>query len=458
MRIPPKPPTLRELLSERAVVDEMMQQAQDAEFTAYVRRANDAYWTWDEVRSHKPPSGVLLKSAWLAIKMARRAATQQAAFEDTRGQRFWFGFHGWMMQGLHDIDMDLGGHIGGLSDDPRSPERERYLIRSLMEEAIASSQIEGAVVTRNEAREMLKTGRKPRTKDEQMVLNNYRTISWLREHKDEPLTKSLLFEIHRRITEDTLDDPSAAGRFRLPTERVRVVDVRDNEIIHDPPPAEKLEARFADLCTFANAMETSERFLHPVIRAIILHFWLAYDHPFVDGNGRSARALFYWCMLRSRYWLFEFLSISRVVAKAPGQYVHAFLNAETDEADLTYFLMFHLRVVQRARKELHGYLDSQRTRNAELTGLLRAHPDLNHRQRALLTHAIRHENAVYTIESHRGSHGVTYQTGRTDLADLARRGFLLEHRIERRLHYAVPSDLPELLRRNPKRVRIRKGR
>jgi Fic family protein len=399
-----------------------------------------------------------MKATWLAIKMARLAATHAAGFEDTKGQRFWFGLHGWMMQGLHEIDMDLGGSIGGLSPGPGSPERERYLIRSLMEEAIASSQIEGAVVTRSEAKEMLKTGRKPRTRDEQMVLNNYRTISWLREHKDEPLTKSLLFEIHRRITEDTLDDPSAGGRFRLPTERVQVVDERDNEIIHDPPPAEKLEARFADLCAFANDAKASERFLHPVIRAIILHFWLAYDHPFVDGNGRTARALFYWYLLRSRYWLFEFLSISRIVAKAPVQYVRAFLNTETDEADLTYFILFHLRVVQRARKELHDHLDSQRTRNEELTGLLRAHPDLNHRQRALLTHAIRHGNALYTIASHRGSHGVTYETSRTDLADLAERGFLLEHRIERRLHYAVPADLPELLRRKPKRVRVRRGR
>lgn len=43
---------------------------------------------------------------------------------------------------------------------------------------------------------------------------------------------------------------------------------------------------------------------------------IAYMHPFVDGNGRTARALFYWYMLKSGYWLTEYLSISRVIAKS----------------------------------------------------------------------------------------------------------------------------------------------
>lgn len=456
MHNPTKPPSLGELFQDPKVREETFRQASRADVSEYLRHVNDAYWTWDELRVHELPSDLSARSAWLAAKIARRSGSHPLPVSDASGQAFWFGLHPWMIKALHEIDMDLGGSIGELTPDPTAPQRERYLIRSLMEEAIASSQIEGAVVTRNDAKDMLKTGRKPRTTDEQMVLNNYRTISWLRQHKNDALTKGLVFEIHRRITEGTLENPTAAGRLRRSDERIQVVDVRTNEVVHDPPPADQLPQRLANLCAFANADDSSQPFLHPVIRAIILHFWLAYDHPFVDGNGRTARALFYWFMLRSKYWLFEFLSISRIVADGPTKYVRAFLNTETDEADLTYFLRFHLDVIRRARQQLHEYLELQRTRNTELTGLLRAHSNLNHRQRALLMHAIRHEKAVYTLQSHRSSHGVTYQTARTDLAELAQQGFLIEYKSGRRLEYAVPTELPRLLRGNVEPTRARK--
>ena len=95
--------------------------------------------------------------------------------------------------------------------------------------------------------------------------------------------------------------------------------------------------RMGLMCDFANS-KTPEGFVHPVLRSIILHFWLAYDHPFVDGNGRVARALFYWSMLRHGYWLFEFVSISQIILKAPVKYGRAFLYTETDDNDLTYFI------------------------------------------------------------------------------------------------------------------------
>ncbi|HEY5741239.1 MAG TPA: Fic family protein, partial [Terrimicrobiaceae bacterium] len=63
------------------------------------------------------------------------------------------------------------------------------------------------------------------------------------------------------------------------------------QVYHDPPPPEELETRMVAMCAFANG-ETPGFFVHPAVRAIILRFWLTYDHPFVYGNGRTARALF----------------------------------------------------------------------------------------------------------------------------------------------------------------------
>jgi Fic family protein len=74
-----------------------------------------------------------------------------------------------------------------------------------------------------------------------------------------------------------------------------------------------LPERMRALCAFANMRTGVDGFVHPIVRAIILHFMLAYDHPYVDGNGRTARALFYWSALKDGYWLIEYVSISRII-------------------------------------------------------------------------------------------------------------------------------------------------
>src|SRR5262249_21171873 len=154
----------------------------------------------------------------------------------------------------------------------------------------------------------------PRTRSEQMIFNNYQALLFLRRVVDQPLTPAIVFEVHRLLTEKTLDEPDAAGRLRRTDEHIHVSD-EIGTVLHDPPPADQLAQRLEALCTFANSRESTP-FIHPVIRSILLHLWLAYDHPFVDGNGRTARALFYWSMARHGYWLTEFLSISRIIKEA----------------------------------------------------------------------------------------------------------------------------------------------
>ncbi len=191
--------------------------------------------------------------------------------------------------------------------------------------------------------------------------------------------------------------------------------------MHDPPPAAELEARIKSLCDFANR---AEPFVHPVIRSIILHFMVGYDHPFVDGNGRTARALFYWSMLRHGYWLAEFISISQIVLKAPAQYARAFLHTETDECDLTYFILYHLRVVMGALASLHEYIARKTQEIRQFESELSQSAILNHRQRALIRHAMRHPGTFYTVKGHQLSHNVSYESARSDLLNLAKRELL----------------------------------
>ncbi len=402
------------------------------------------YHHWDKLRHLTPPVGLTHQEWWMGLKFQRLSQRKVVPLKDVQGRAFFFTLADPIPEILHRIDISAGGVIQ--ASDPNVPahERDRYLIRSLMEEAITSSQIEGAATTRVVAKQMLRTGRPPRDTSEQMILNNYLAMKQiLATERDCDLTPDFIFELHSTLTRHTLDNPDAAGRCRTVDERVVVEDAY-GEVLHAPPAAEQLLDRLQAMCLFANG-QTPEYFVHPVLRSIILHFWLAYDHPFVDGNGRCARALFYWSMLRHKFWLTEFISISEVIKSAQSQYGRAFLQTETDGNDLTYFILYHLDVIEKSVRQLHQYIQRKSVENRAVERLIRRSTGLNHRQRALLSHALRHPDAEYTTESHQTSHQVVYQTARTDLHDLASRGLLQSRKIGRTFVFHPPPDLESRL-------------
>lgn len=348
---------------------------------------------------------------------------------------------------LHFIDQRAAGKVAMPEVVTESEgAKRRYLVNSLIEEAIRSSQLEGAATSRKVAEEMLRSGREPVNRSEQMILNNYRALEYMRGQVNLPLTPEVVFTLHRILTEGTLDNPDAAGRLQRPDEdRVAVYDRLTLKQVHAPPPAEQLPERLDALCRFANEEDESPGFLHPVVRSVLLHFWMGYDHPFEDGNGRTARALFYWSMAHQKYWLTEYLSISRILRLAPSQYMDSYLYTKTDEGDTTYFILYQLEVIQRAIHDLYRYLrrKSQEAREAE--ALIRRSESFNHRQLALLSSALRNGHRSYTIESHRKSHRVSYQTARTDLLELSGKGLLEQRRSGHRFVFAPTDDLAQRL-------------
>jgi Fic family protein len=403
----------------------------------------EKYLHWDKLLYHTPPEGFSHEEWWLTLKMERKKLFKRLPLLDKNNNPFNYLITDPIPEMLHKIDQGAGGFIRMPEQITNPDTRDQYYVNSLIQEAITSSQLEGAATTREIAKEMIKTGRSPRDKSEQMILNNFKTMQQIGNLGKEYLSKKLVFEIHKIITDKTLKDKSAAGRFRKPDERIVVGDMY-NEIFHDPPPAEQLGKRTAEMCDFANSI-TPHGFIHPVIRSIILHFWLAYDHPFVDGNGRVARALFYWSMLRHGFWLFEFISISQIILKAPAKYCRAFLYTETDDNDLTYFILHQLQVIQRAIKELHEYIKRKSERLQVVERELRGIAILNHRQRSLISHALRHPYFRYTIRSHQTSHNVVYQTARTDLLDLENRGLLKSSKIGKTWYFTPVTNLEEKL-------------
>ena len=445
MKTPVPPPNLAALTKELAKDPEALIRLLT---NRQVLIGADEYLPWDKIRFKSPPAGLTREEWWFALKMARAANLRALPLADTEGREFSYALPDSVLRHLDDISRRASGQIA-MSEQVTSPAtRDRYVVSSLMEEAITSSQLEGASTTRRVAKEMIRSGRPPRDKSERMILNNYRAMRFVSDLGDRQLTPELVCEVHRIVTEGTLDDPEQAGRLQsdpAPTARVAVYG-DDDQVLHRPPPVEQLPTRMASLCRFANG-ENDDSYIHPVLRALTVHFMMGFDHYFEDGNGRTARALFYWVMLREGYWLAEFLTISSILRKAPSKYVRSYLLTEQDGGDLTYFFLYHLNVVRRALDELDVYLARKVQELRDTRVLLDAMPgEYNYRQLALLELAMKDPSSFFTALSHATSHKVSEETARQDLIDLSGRGILERTKQGRRYVWKPAPNLPDRIK------------
>lgn len=374
------------------------------------------YYHWDQLRFRPLPEGLgdlSHEDYWFALKFQRIAQTKRLSFKSTKHQPFIFTRPDCLLSKLRIIDVKAGGAVSTDHEAIVKTDGERFLRRSVIEEPFSSSVLEGALTTRERAKAMIEKNDTPLNEGEQMVLNNYNAMMFIKEHIHEDLTPAIILECHKIITENTLDRPEMAGCLRDNNDIIVGDDY--GEIFHEPPDYNELSARLDILCKFANQRESeADYFIHPITRAIILHFMLAYDHPFIDGNGRTARALFYWSVLKSGYWIMEYISISMIIKRAPVRYGKAFLYTETDFNDVTYFIMHQLDVILKSIAELEAYLARQK-KNYNAAEKLLADKSLNERQANLLSNFIRRKLDKITIIEHEKNHRISYLTARKDL-------------------------------------------
>jgi len=380
---------------------------------------------------------------WKIVKRGRARTEQHLAISSLPTFFFKFNLTNPTLQRLHEFDLNLGGILEGANIIP-SEDKNRYLISSIMEEAIASSQLEGAATTREIAKEMLRTQRKPRDHSEKMILNNYLTIQKILELKNQQLTSEMLLDIHKVISNGTLDNPNNEGQFRS-TNNVHVTDNITGDIFYTPPDFASVNQLIESFCQFANEKNDEKKFIHPIVRATILHFLIGYIHPFADGNGRTARAIFYWYLLSRGYWLMEYMSISRIIIKSPAQYARAYLHTEYDENDLTYFINYQVKAMDLAFKSLKEYISRKINEKKNTFNLIRAE-GINERQALILQDLFYDPHRSITIKSVEDRFNVVYQTARTDLLNLEKRQYLVSKFVGKKLLFFAANNLDQLMK------------
>lgn len=416
-----KPPKWQDRLN----VEIIQKGIESEEIQAILRKAQEQYVYWDKFKYYPLPHSFSPEDAWMLLKFTQRSTQELTPVRDTKGVPFKFSLTKSLYKKLNYIDIHTAGFIRTLAKKPDASQSEKLLISGLSEEAIASSQIEGASTTRKVAKEMLLSGRKPKNESEQMIINNYQAMKRLDELKEFELSEELLLEIQSIITRKTLPD-SECGRFRREDEDIVVHDGLTGEIAHTPISHENIQTELRRLIVYANSSEAESDFIHPVVKATILHFWLSYIHPFVDGNGRTARAIFYWYLMKNDYWLFQYLSVSRIIRKNRKNYDLAFLYTENDDNDLTYFLIYIVDSVCTSIEEMKEYYEAQIRKETKYKALAKQIEGLNERQIALITYLLKHPDDEVEIKLHQRKHGVAYETARQDLILLAQKGYLAE--------------------------------
>ena len=408
MHLPRNPPVFGDILSDEQKSKEILSEG----IKKYAKEFNKRYFHWSEVRM-RDTGEYDPDTVWVRMKLVRMDNSTTLIFGKTHYNYF---ISDRVMKMLHEFDIKA---TVGLFPETIDPHRKVYYsISSLMEESIASSQMEGAVTTTKKAKEMLRKDIRPKDKSERMIVNNYRAMLFIKDHTEQLLTPDLIREIHRIVTEGTLDE-RYMGRFR-DNDDIVVQDSLTGEVFHEPVPREEIDESIQQLCDFIN--DESE-FLHPIIKGIILHYAIAFIHPFEDGNGRVSRTLFYWYGLKSGYWLMEYLALSKYIKEHKGKYEESYVFGETDGNDMTYFILFNLKAlmdsVDRFEKYLKRKIEEERSMKDRLSDY-----GLNDRQIKVVASLM--NGGTVTVRSIQNQYGVSLNTSRADIKTLSDMGMLTD--------------------------------
>ncbi|MCB4762173.1 MAG: Fic family protein [Sulfurovum sp.] len=401
------------------------------------------YVYWDKVKYHAKLNKDDPLIAWYSVKLHRVSGKKILALQANQNKFFMYSVHDSLQASLYKIsEFSKDGLM------PTNSIGNNYLFSSLViEEAINSSQLEGASTTRRIAKDMIVSKREPKSPDERMIVNNYFLMKEVKKLKRERLTVDIILRFHEIATQGLSENGVIAGQTRTDNE-IFIGDIDGNNI-YQPPKYEEVLDRLEELCNFANENHTETNFINPIIKAIILHFMIGYIHPFSDGNGRTARALFYWFMLKNGYDYFEYISISKLLKDAPVKYSKSYLYTEYDDNDLNYFIYYQVEIILRAIDDLRIFLERKIQEFEELTFMLKDSflaGKLNFIQKDIIKKAIKSPGRIFTANEILVDYDISANTARKYLNELVKYKILVGAKDGRLVTYIAPDNVYDILK------------
>ena len=426
----------------------------DPEIKTALMRADEEYLHWEALKYKNWIPSTLGKDKeffWTLVRLHREFSAINTPIMDSEGKFFKMNTKNYT-RFLHTIDKEMAGNFMGITGLSENDKRQ-FVTRNIIEESIASSQLEGANTSRSVAKQMLLEGRNPIGHSEIMIVNNHKTMLRIeQELYKENLSWELISELHSMITDHTIPkEKQGILRETLDENANRlVVKPWDNSTIaYVAPDKEFVELELPKLITFANDKDDPlTPFIHPLFKAIMIHFWIGLLHPFEDGNGRLARILFYWYLLKNDYWAFAYLSLSEKIKKSSKQYALAYIYSEQEGNDLTYFINYNIKKIKLAQNDFQKYITKTVKENQSIISLSQKQYDFNERQIKLLQYLNRKIENRTNIDSHMKLYNVKKLTAINDLKDLFQKGFLVKRKTGRNVYYYPTEKISSIFKFN----------
>lgn len=395
------------------------------------------YLDWDELTRRTLPPGFSLAETWELLGKLRRFNSTTFPIETRDGRSLWY-----------TLDREAQRCLGFIRRYARSESRlhsmlqeregHRFLVRSRIQEAIATCQLDGVIVDFAKAGKMLQEGRHPQTDAERLVYNSYLMLTELDSFGDEKFTTELVHAVYERVTHGVNLSNVPRGLRRTNLAGTRDVD------------SMRAEAQDRDIlqaiCDYANG-KTGDCTEPAAIKGYMILSAMAFWHPLPDLNDTVARHLLRMYAVKRDYPVLGYLPTSLMMLEwfngtLPADVVRfSSLDRRAvvpGSIDGTKDILTHLQLTTAALAELLGYIEVARQEEADLQAILDSTEDLNYRQRSVLGRALSHPGAEFQIRQHQTSHRVVYQTARTDLLDLVQRGYL-EQELRGKAFIFVPA-------------------
>ena len=434
-----KKPDWHQIFDQKNRFVELMAMSQTMqELRELISKGQARYYSWKKFRYQKMPKGIKSEEAWSLLMMQRVASGEMLPIRANNRQFFRLGLTKEHYRLLRTIDSRASGTLASPVEFPDGRERERLIISGLIEESIRSSQLEGASTLRDVAKEMIKSERSPKNESERMILNNYIAMKHIEQWPDRELSDEFLKEVHQIITKDLLPIDKS-GEYRKDSDKITVSDSVTGEIHHQPKKVTEMKEDMKHLFRFFNE---DDEYIHPIIKGIILHFWICYLHPFVDGNGRTARVLFYWYTIKKGYWPFKYIPLSNTIQKSKTSYGQAYRDAEQiDELDLGYFVHYLLRVINLSIDGFESYLQRKQAKAQKMRSLWKRVGDFNTRQMSIIETLEKNGNMSIDILRHQKNFNLSYEAARRDFLLLVEKKILMREKRGKKFVYTLSGNI-----------------
>ncbi|MFT4093324.1 MAG: Fic family protein [Niabella sp.] len=403
----------------------------DDSITKLIIDLNNNYVHWDKFRDMQLPDPDYRIAIWTKATAEREQGFTRTLTIGGLSVKWWLSNN--MEFILHQLDIGLAGGRG-MESLLEAKHIHRHKTTALLEESISSAQLSGALVSKKAAKEMLLKKRSPQNVNEQICINIYRTLQLGFSKKDQVLDEPFFLQLHQVLTKDTIK-LKGIGNYR--TNNKTDMSCVDASAGYKPSDTKQIRECMSAIFEFYNN-DAAPFFIHPLIKACIIHYLIVCIRPFKDANGRMARLLAQMYLLKKGYWIAGFIAVSNVISKFKLNYHKSIVQSQTDENNIGYFIHFYIQAVQMAYRSLRDFVG--RISKEKKENSLYKIPGYNERQTAVLQWIKEDAAKMVTIRELRSVYGVSKETARTDLNGLVEKGWIRYFNINKKAYAFVKAD------------------